>query len=81
MKYALLGEFNLEQIDADMPNGGTTVLWVYAFIATIVMVNLLVAMFSDTCAAPLLRTGRVAGARTRRRPRACAGIVASRRSR
>ena len=31
-----------------MPNGGALAMWCYIFLASIVMVNLLVAMFSDT---------------------------------
>ena len=46
--WALFGELDLDQIEATMPNGGPLAMWLYIFLSSIVMVNLLVAMFAET---------------------------------
>ena len=68
MFWAIFGEFDLDFIDENVPFG-QPVLFVYALIASIVLVNLLVAMFSDTYTKIKLRSESARTATSPRRGR------------
>ena len=45
--WAVFGEFDIEELERDAPYS-SPIMWVYVLVSNIVLVNLLVAMFSDT---------------------------------
>eukprot|EP00966_Prymnesium_polylepis_P180590 4182820-Prymnesium_polylepis.1 len=45
--WALFGEFDIEALETDAPRSAP-IMWIYVLVSNVVLVNLLVAMFSDT---------------------------------
>jgi hypothetical protein len=46
--WGMLGELNIERVDQTSGKLGLSVLWVYALISNVLLVNLLIAMMGDT---------------------------------